>query len=82
MDKYGTLKFRYFLKGDHVLTGHGVGIVAEDEEEIKSEEHFHFSEIKIQHKVGYSENPENSIESIEREILSLVSKHYYERVKL
>ena len=79
MEKYGTLKFRYFSKGDHVLTGYGVGIVTEDEEEIKSEEHFHFSEIKVQHKEGCSENTNNGIKCIEREMLLLVSKHYYDK---
>jgi len=75
--KYGNLKFEYFQRGDYVITGYGVGIVVEDEAEIKTVKDFYYSEIKIKHKEGCSENPGNEIVEIERELLSKITKEQY-----
>ena len=72
--KKGNIEFFYFEKGDYVRTAMGVGIVTEDEPEIKTEQDLNWSDVKIQHKFGCSENTSNEIEEISREYLIRISK--------
>lgn len=63
----GTILFTYFNTGDLVLTPYGYGRVWEDEEEgITTELEFLYSKVKIQHMMGYFENPHNLPVYIER----------------
>ena len=79
--KTGTITFEYFEKGDYIITGWGVGIVVEDEEEIYDEEDLNYSEIHVQHKFSCSENTSNSVMEVEREMVSKITKEQYEAEK-
>jgi hypothetical protein len=76
-EKLGAVTFRYFLKGEYIMTAYGVGIVAEDEKEIISALDFIYSEILIQHKEGCSENVENRKILVERALIWRISKEEY-----
>lgn len=80
-DKTGTISFRYFIKGDYVITGNGVGIVLEDEQEISNEQELRFSDVFIQHKSGNSNNTGNHPIKVDREMCSIIAKAKYDFVK-
>ena len=76
-DKIGTISFRYFIKGDYVMTGRGVGIVLEDEAPITNEQDLRFSEVLLQHKEGDCDNAGNHPIKIDREMCLLITKEKY-----
>ena len=78
MEKFGTINFRYFIKGDYIITPCGYGIVLKDEKEIKSEQDLVYSEILIQHTEGNSNNAGNRPIMIDRECVSLITKEKYD----
>lgn len=55
----GLISFHYYRTGDYVLTTLGVGLVVDDERAILTENDLRYSEVLIQHKSPYSENPDN-----------------------
>ena len=81
VDKIGTISFRYFVKGDYVRTGNGVGVVLEDEKEIHTEQDLRYSEVLIQHKRGWSNNAGNRPYVESREMCIIISKEEYDKEK-
>jgi ethanolamine ammonia-lyase large subunit len=79
MSKFGTITFEYFLKGDYVRTPDGVGIVAKDEDEIKTALELIYSDILIQHKYGNSNNTNNAPIMIERSCVLRIIKDEYDK---
>jgi len=77
-DIQGIVNFDYFKKGTYVRTGYGVGIVAEDEKEIKTWKELIYSEVLIQHKFGCSENTSNEVKEIERSMLTIIDEDEYD----
>ena len=53
----GNLEFRYFEKGEYVITSAGIGIVSEDEGKIKTEDDFYCSEVLIKYRNSSGEMP-------------------------
>ena len=75
---HGTVKFRYWKKGDYVITPEGVGIVARDESKIESVNDLIYKDIKVQHKEGTSANTSNAAVSIRRHMVLPLTKEGYE----
>lgn len=76
--KWGKLTFQYFQKGEYVRTPNGVGQVAKDEADIKFPSDLYHS-IKVQHKFGWSDNPNNEVVPVERRNLSRIELREYEK---
>jgi len=81
MKKFATVKIRYFLKGDYVMTPEGVGIVTKNEKQIKNINEIFYSDVLVQHKSGLSANPSNAVRLMGRENLIRISKKEYDEEK-
>ena len=77
--RFAILKYRLFLKGDYVRTYLGVGIIAENQSQAEDVIDLIYTNVKVQHKTGCSENTSNTIKEMELSSVIRINKKEYDK---